>query len=485
MAALTAKKLKNTYKDLLQVSNSNSGIDATARAVSDGEATASILKLSTTAVEVDGVLELGHATDTTLTRASAGDINIEGNIIYRAGGTDVPVTDGGTGVSTLTDGGILVGSGTGAITAMSVLSDGEMIVGDGTTDPVAESGATLRTSIGVGTGDSPTFTGLTLSGDLAVNGGDITSTSGAIAFGNENLSTTGSFGCAALTSTGIDDNAASVAITIDGNQTVLVGKASSDEDTYGIELGQNGGTGYLGATRAGGNPLFLNRLNDDGGLISFEQDGTLEGDISVYGTTVSLTSFVGAHYSQWATGLQPVSEPPSGTVVSATDEMCEWLIHRRYDSMGKRAGSPEKHFTRRAEGETWTEEVPAIVAKDGKVVKPAWTATHKIERYNNKRLVRIEVSKAKNDKRVYGVYGGINRDNGNIVVWSVGLCGEYGLRVTGPCRGGDLLVSNGDGTATLQADDIIRSSTIGKVVRGDPSVAAGAEQMVLATLNCG
>jgi hypothetical protein len=111
-------------------------------------------------------IELGHATDTTITRASAGDVNIEGNIAYRAGGTDVPVTDGGTGVSTLTDGGVLLGSGTGAVTAMAVLADGEMIVGDGTTDPVAESGATLRTSIGVGTGDSPQFAGLTSGGNV-------------------------------------------------------------------------------------------------------------------------------------------------------------------------------------------------------------------------------------------------------------------------------------------------------------------------------
>jgi hypothetical protein len=43
---------------------------------------------------------------------------------------------------------------------MAVLADSEMIVGDGTTDPVAESGATLRTSIGVGTTDSPQFTGV-------------------------------------------------------------------------------------------------------------------------------------------------------------------------------------------------------------------------------------------------------------------------------------------------------------------------------------
>ena len=89
---------------------------------------------------------------------------------HMSGGTDIPVADGGTGASTLTDGGVLLGSGTGAITAMAVLADGEVIVGDGTTDPVAESGATLRTSIGVGTGDSPTFAGLTATGSVGVTG---------------------------------------------------------------------------------------------------------------------------------------------------------------------------------------------------------------------------------------------------------------------------------------------------------------------------
>jgi hypothetical protein len=115
-------------------------------------------------------VNVGAASDTTLARSSAGVLSVEGNVIYHASGTDVPVADGGTGASTLTDGGVLLGSGTGAITAMSVLSDGQMIVGDGTGDPVAESGSTLMTSIGVGTGDSPTFTGLTLSGNLIVQG---------------------------------------------------------------------------------------------------------------------------------------------------------------------------------------------------------------------------------------------------------------------------------------------------------------------------
>ena len=87
--------------------------------------------------------------------------------------TALAVAEGGTGATTLTDGGVLLGSGTGAITATAVLSDGEMLVGDGSTDPAIESGATLRTSIGVGTGDSPQFT------DLTLTGGDITLTGAA------------------------------------------------------------------------------------------------------------------------------------------------------------------------------------------------------------------------------------------------------------------------------------------------------------------
>ena len=118
--------------------------------------------VANSSLSIPGVVELGHASDTTIARSGSGAITVEGNQVYLAGGTDVPVTDGGTGVSSLTAGGVLLGSGTSAVTAMAVLADGEMIVGDGTTDPVAESGATLRTSIGVGTGDSPQLTGIEL-----------------------------------------------------------------------------------------------------------------------------------------------------------------------------------------------------------------------------------------------------------------------------------------------------------------------------------
>lgn len=45
-------------------------------------------------------VNIGHATDTTLARSGAGTLTVEGNEIYAAGGTDVPVADGGTGSST-------------------------------------------------------------------------------------------------------------------------------------------------------------------------------------------------------------------------------------------------------------------------------------------------------------------------------------------------------------------------------------------------
>lgn len=47
-------------------------------------------------------INVGHASDSTLARSSAGVLSVEGNIIYHATGTDIPVTDGGTGVSSHT-----------------------------------------------------------------------------------------------------------------------------------------------------------------------------------------------------------------------------------------------------------------------------------------------------------------------------------------------------------------------------------------------
>ena len=71
-------------------------------------------------------------------------------------GSTVAVAYGGTGATSLTDGGILLGSGTGAVTATAVLADGEILIGDGTTDPVAldvggSSAITILGTIATGT----------------------------------------------------------------------------------------------------------------------------------------------------------------------------------------------------------------------------------------------------------------------------------------------------------------------------------------------
>ncbi len=57
----------------------------------------------------------------------------------------VDVSAGGTGLGTLTNGGILLGSGTGDVTPMSVLANGSIVIGDGVTDPTTLAAFTSST----------------------------------------------------------------------------------------------------------------------------------------------------------------------------------------------------------------------------------------------------------------------------------------------------------------------------------------------------
>lgn len=239
--------------------------------------------LAVTSNLVVGVaVELGHATDTSLTRASAGVMAVEGKNVYMAGGTDVAVADGGTGAGTLTDGGVLLGSGTNAVTAMAVLTDGQMIVGDGTTDPVAESGATLRTSIGVGTGDSPQFTAVELgnatdttiarsgSGDATIEGNAIYRAGGtdvAVADGGTGLGSGTSGGVLAYTAAGT--LASSAALTDNG--VVIGGGAGAVPESIAVGTDNQvlkGSTGAAPAFGALADADVPNDLTISGGTVN-------------------------------------------------------------------------------------------------------------------------------------------------------------------------------------------------------------------------
>lgn len=74
--------------------------DGSAWVVESGATARTSMGVGTTDTPQFTGVEVGHASDTTLTRSGAGDIAVENNVVYRAGGTDVPVADGGTGAST-------------------------------------------------------------------------------------------------------------------------------------------------------------------------------------------------------------------------------------------------------------------------------------------------------------------------------------------------------------------------------------------------
>jgi hypothetical protein len=78
-----------------------------------------------------------------------------------------------------------------------------------------------------------------------------------------------------------------------------------------------------------------------------------------------------------------------------------------------------------------------------------------------------QVSTAVGDKNVAGVFWTWDNDDDEVVNdFYVAMTGDMVIRVAGSTTvaRGDLLISAGDGTAKPQADDIIRSSTIAKII---------------------
>ena len=211
------------------------------------------------------------------------------------------------------------------------------------------------------------------------------------------------------------------AMRIDESGNLFVGKTSENAGTAGSEIKPVGGV----FTADNDVPLVLNRNTTDGTVLLIKQANSSEGSIGVSGSTVSFDGFVGRHESS---GI--ATSVAKGTVVSTIDELDVY-----------------------ATGETKAGQTRANHAK-------------------------VKVSDSVGDKRVYGVVDNYTEKD-KVMVSSVGIAS---VKVTGACVGGDLLESNGDGTAKVQSDDIVRSKTIGKVTIGNSNTGV---KLVSCVLYCG
>ena len=199
---------------------------------------------------------------------------------------------------------------------------------------------------------------------------------------------------------------------IDSSGNVLVGKTSEGASVAG---GQIRAIGQGAFTASGDVSLVVNRLTNDGTLVSFQQASTQEGDISVSGTTVS---YNGGHLSRWAQTIGAKDEYlVKGTVLSNLDEMNEY------------------------------------VDADGNLV-------------NNEQLNKVKVSDIEGDVNVAGVFVNWTFDKAhNVDEINMAMTGDMIIRIAQDVivNRGDLLMSAGDGTAKPQGDDIVRNKTIAKV----------------------
>jgi len=270
-----------------------------------------------------------------------------------------------------------------------------------------------------------------------------------------------------------------------GNSAMLYVDGGSDF----VGVGKNNGTAsnignYFSPTSENhittGNYLclILNRQTDDGTIVSLKQGNSQEGTIAVSGSTVSYNTFCGAHWSRLADNSKPTIL--RGTVMESIATMCDWYQAVATDSDGSKI-------------------IEDIALPNGKSVGDAVTFTSKGKEYtgkyvkeDNEQLPMCKISDTADSKSVYGVFlawddadDGLDGDVNDMRVASLGA---FVVRIhkDQTVAIGDYLVSNGDGTAKKQADDILRSNTIAKVTSTTKTHTHGdGSYCVPCTLHCG
>ena len=357
---------------------------------------------------------------------------------------------------------VTIGSGTSSVTTIAgqVNAVGNVSIGVPTADTSLNffsvtgglAGSQLNAQMRF-FGKSVSNTGVTYE-TARISGG---STSGSVALsGGLVFSTSSNNGSNVLTL------AEKMRITDAGN--LLVGKTATGIGTAGIQAES---TGQLNVTQSGNTVIRANRLANDGTVIGILQANTEEGTISVSGGTVSYNAFSGSHWSR----LTDNSEPTilKGTLIETIDEMCDWY-QAQFTVLATTKVNEEGDTVEDVAAYTLKESIAlpdgASVGDTISHISNDVTYSATIVKENDNKHPKCKISNTADSVRIYGVFAAWDNDEDTVNDMYVTAVGTHVVRVHGgqTVSAGDLLVSNGDGTAKVQDDDIIRSKTLGKVL---------------------
>lgn len=236
--------------------------------------------------------------------------------------------------------------------------------------------------------------------------------------------------------------------------------------------------------------LDINRQNNDGAVTRFYQEGSEEGSISVSGTTISYNAFCGSHWSRLADNSKPTIL--RGTVIESISEMMDWyVVEYNMPVYNMPVVNQENVIEQRLKKGPYALKAGDNVGDTVTYTKDGVDYTGTIVKEDNERLPKCKISTTDESKAVYGVFmAWDDDDDGSVGVndMYVASLGAFIVRVhSGETVAiGDYLQSRGDGTAKVQADDILRASTIGKVTSTEKThIHADGSYCVPCTLHCG
>jgi hypothetical protein len=200
----------------------------------------------------------------------------------------------------------------------------------------------------------------------------------------------------------------------------------------------------------------FDRKSNDGNLIVFLRDAAVAGTISVSGGIVSYNGFTGTHWSRFTDNSKPTIL--KGTVLESLDEMCDWY-NLEFDITDE-------------EGNITSKKIPHVLTdtqSNGDVITYNHEGTDyqaTIVKEDDIKHMKSKVSDTTDAKNVYGVFNSWDEDGEGYNDFYVASVGSFVVRIKAneTIAKGDLLQSNGDGTAKVQTDDNVKSSSFAKVL---------------------